>query len=398
MKIKKLLTGALLALSILFTSVLPLPGSVAEAAPRASSDMRGIWVSYNDYAKLGLANVNESTYRAHVADFLDTASSHGFNTVILHVRAFDDAIWKSRTFPASSYMTQNASRGVSAAKTYTYDPLKVFLDVANGYDMEVHAWLNPYRITLTKFLDPAKSTNQSRVRKAIKELSKYDIAGIHFDDYFYHSQGGYVKNYKSEKVYNKAISPAKKRTNVNKLIKSCYRLCHSRGLVFGISPQGNYDNDMNSGADVKTWLSKNKYVDYVAPQIYWTNQYGASGNVKMFSDRLNQFDRLHTNDAKLYAGLALYRTGMNYTDDPGWARSNTNMQEQIMEASQTGWDGYIMFSAAYLYNSESAQERYNFTNAGASANNTSVTKTAETIGEESEEEEEESTGTIDLML
>ena len=381
---KNIIVSFALLLSFVIGIFVPQPAQVAQAVS-ASSSMRGIWVSYNDYAKLGMANVSENTYISNVDAFLQTASKHNFNTVFLHVRAFDDAIWKSKTFPASSYLTSKASRGTTAAKTYSYDPLADFIRVADRYDIEVHAWLNPYRITLTKFLDPAKLANQSRVKKAIKELAKYDIAGIHFDDYFYHSQGGYVKNYKSEKVYNKNISAQKKRNNVNKLIKACYRLCHQKGLVFGISPQGNYDNDMNSGADVKTWLSKNKYVDYVAPQIYWTNQYGSAGNVTMFSDRLNQFDNLHTNNAKLYVGLALYRTGVNYSYDPGWVRSNTNMKDQIAEAASAGWDGYIMFSASYLYNNESAQERYHLLVGSTSASSDDGVLEADASDSEDEE-------------
>ena len=384
MNVKKIIYSAALILSVVLTSVIPQPADVVEAVS-AKSDMRGVWLSYNDYEKLGMANVSESTYISNVDSFLETAANHKINTVFLHVRAFDDAIWKSKTFPASSYLTSKASRNVSAAKTYSYDPLADFIKVADRYDIEVHAWLNPYRITLTKFLDPAKPTNQSRVKKAIKELAKYDIAGIHFDDYFYHSQGGYVKNYKSDAVYNKSISAKKKRANVNKLIKSVYRLCHQKGLVFGISPQGNYDNDMNSGADVKTWLSKNKYIDYLAPQIYWTNQYGSAGNVTMFSDRLNQFDNLHTNNARLYVGLALYRTGVNYSYDPGWVRSDTNMTDQIAEAKALGWNGYILFSASYLYNNESAQERYHLLEGSTSASSDDGVLEADASDSEDEE-------------
>ncbi|MCR5099638.1 MAG: family 10 glycosylhydrolase [Lachnospiraceae bacterium] len=355
--IKKRIIASLTILATLITWISCAP--VVSAASTNTDDMRGIWLSFNDYAKLGMSDVDEVTYIENVDAFLDTASSYNFNTVFLHVRSHDDAIWKSETFPASAYLTKDASRDVSAADTYDYDPLELFIQEAANYDIEVHAWLNPYRISLTEYLDPGKAANQKRVKKAVKELAKYDIAGIHFDDYFYHSQGGYVKNYKSKKVYEKNITPEKKRANVNKLVSSVYALCQKKDLVFGISPQGNYDNDMNSGADVLTWLTQEGYIDYLAPQIYWTNDYGPEGGTAMYTERLAQFESMHTNEAKMYTGLALYRCGVDFTYDHGWIKSNKNMKKQISEAKKAGWNGYIMFSAAYLYNKETAKERAN---------------------------------------
>ena len=358
---KKWIFGLVLALIV--TAISPATGyTAAAAAPTARDDMRGIWLSYMDYAKLGMTDVNEKTYINNVESFLDTASDYDINTVFLHVRSYDDAIWKSRTFPASPYLTSKASREKCAADTYDYDPLADFIEAAQEYDIEVHAWLNPYRIAGDKFLDPGKSANINRVKKAVNELAKYDVAGIHFDDYFYHSQGGYVKNYKSQKLYARDITPEKKRKNVNKLVKNVHKLCQKKGLVFGVSPQGNYWNDMNSGADVKTWLSQNGYVDYLIPQIYWTNRYGAESNVAMFSEKLKEFDSLHTNNAKMYAGLALYRCGIDYSYDHGWVKANNNMVAQIKEARQTGWSGFVFYSASYLYNSESAKERNKYMN------------------------------------
>ncbi len=358
--IKKTLT-IVLVLTTVITGVMST--SFVSVAASPSDDMRGIWLSYNDYAKLGMSNVDEETYIKKVDAFLETASEYDFNAVFLHVRSHDDAFWKSETFPASSYLKPGATRDVCSDEVYSYDPLALFIQEASSYDIEVHAWMNPYRISLTEYLDPGKAANQKRVKTAVKEILEYDIAGIHFDDYFYHSQGGYLKNYKSKKLYARDITPEVKRANVNKLVKSVYNLCHKKDVVFGISPQGNYDNDMNSGADVKTWLSEDGYVDYVVPQIYWTNDYGAQGGVAMFTERLTQFNDLHTNDnVRMYAGLALYRCGIDFTYDHGWVKSNKNMKKQISEAKKAGWNGYIMFTAANLYNKESAKERDNMVN------------------------------------
>nr|MCR5545846.1 family 10 glycosylhydrolase [Lachnospiraceae bacterium] len=274
----KKIVSALLVFTLLFTGSFIGISNTANAAQDTTAvttttatedeEMRGIWVSFKDYESLGMVNKNEKIYIKNVKKFVKTAKKKKFNTIFLHVRAYDDAIWMSDTFAASEYLTKKASRSKTAAETYSYDPLEDFIEVAAAYGLEVHAWLNPYRVTDTMYLNPAKKTNMNRVKTAVKELMEYDIAGIHFDDYFYHSQGGYISSYKSTDVYSKDITAKKKRINVNKLVKSVYKLVHKNNLVFGISPQGNFDNDMNSGADVESWLSKDGYVDYVAPQIY----------------------------------------------------------------------------------------------------------------------------------
>ena len=143
-------------------------------------------------------------------------------------------------------------------------------------------------------------------------------------------------------------------------------MSHKKGLVFGISPQGNYENDMNDGADVKKWLSKTGYVDYVAPQIYWTDNWGSSGSVKMFTSRLNQFTRLNKKPSKikLYIGLALYRCGFSQSDDKGWGRSNANMKKQVKKIRKSkyvkkGVRGFILFEAENLYQKRCKKELAN---------------------------------------
>ena len=181
--------------------------------------------------------------------------------------------------------------------------------------------------------------------------------GIHFDDYFYHAPVGYKKRPGSTTSYSRNIPAARKRYNVNKLVKSVYRLCHKKeNTVFGISPQGDYDSAMSSGADVKKWMSKNGYVDYVVPQIYWTNDYG-SGHVKLFDQRLKQFTKIWKNDTKLYIGLALYLAGRSLSRDHGWAKSNNVLKTQVKKLRKEGCDGFIMFSGECLYQSASKKER-----------------------------------------
>ncbi len=351
---KKQFFAVILACILAFSAVAVTPFPQVKAAG-TSSELRGIWISIFDFASLGIKDKKKAAFKSAVDDYLDIAEDYGINAVFLQVRAYDDAFWPSKTFPAMTYLNSKANATKKASKVYTFDPLDAFIDVAEDHDMEVHAWLNPYRINTTQYLDPALTASQTRVKKAVKELLDYDLDGIHFDDYFYHATGGYVSPSKRTKAYQVNITPAKKRSHVNKLIRAVYKLAHNEDMVFGISPQGNYTNDMNSGADVKTWLSSSGYVDYLAPQLYWTNNYG-SGQT-MYSNCLNQFLSLRKNSAKLYVGLALYKGGTNVAGDPGWSTSSYNLRDQVKLMRDAGGSGFILFSARFLKESAAKAER-----------------------------------------
>ena len=312
-------------------------------------ELRGLWVGFCDFYALGLSNKSEKTFTKNAKKLMKNAKKNGCNVIFFHVRAFDDASWKSKKFPASKYLTSRASRSKSAYKTYSYDPLEIMIREAHAKGLELHAWMNPYRITQSTYLDPAKLSSRNRVLKAIKELQEYDIDGIHFDDYFYHGKR-YVKSSKRSKRYKVRISAKKKRQNVNKLIKAAYKQTHKQyGVAFGVSPQGNYENDMNDGADVKTWLRSSGYIDYLIPQIYWSDKWGSRGRVKMYTKRLNQFMGMkRAPGVKMYIGLALYRTGIRAYDDKGWKKSSYNMKNQVKKLRAKGADGYSLFSAPDL--------------------------------------------------
>ena len=292
------------------------------------------------------------------------------NTVYFHARAFDDATWKSSTFKAASYLKSGAPSNVPAKDVYTYDPLKIAIDLAHQQGMEFHAWVNPYRISINYFYDPAFGSSQRRVISAITELSAYNIDGIHFDDYFYHAAKGYKKISANEGKPNPTTAASiptsnveKKRNYVNTLVSQAYTATHKKkGRSFGISPAGNYENCMNDGADVTKWLSTKGYIDYLAPQIYWTDKWGSSGKTTMFTNRMNQFKAANKLGIPMYLGLALYRTGYAQSDDKGWGTSNTNLATQVSKLRAAKLNGFILFSAPYLYNSRCSAELTNLKN------------------------------------
>lgn len=330
---------------------------------RTNKELRGVWLAFYDYKDVGLYNKSKTTFTKNADKVMKKIKEAKCNAVFLHVRAFDDAIWKSKTFKASKDIKPSSKKAYYAFSTY--DPLKILCEKAKKYGLEVHAWMNPYRVTYSKFLNPAKKVNRNRVIKAINELSAYDIKGIHFDDYFYHSAGGYADSV-SKKAKRIRHSAAQKRKYVNKLVKASYNACHAKGMIFGISPAGNYENDMSSGADVKTWYGKKGYVDYVCPQIYWTDNWGKKGKIKMFTQRLNQFYKLnkYPGTIKTYIGLALYRTGKYASDDKGWNKRSTNLKNQLKKIrgskyKKKGVRGYILFDTGSLYKKRCQKELNN---------------------------------------
>ncbi len=128
-------------------------------------------------------------------------------------------------------------------------------------------------------MNPASQSVRDYIVDGVREIvENYDVDGIHFDDYFYvaGTHDGTTQNQRMDYV--------------NMLIQDVYQTIKSIDdhVVFGISPQGNYENCISDGADIDTWLSEEGYIDYLMPQIYWSDQYG-EGNEAMFTQRCQQF-------------------------------------------------------------------------------------------------------------
>ncbi len=326
------------------SSVDQADGSAITPHNAAAHQMRGIWLCFEDYPALGLSlSVDEAAYRSNADRFLTEAQTFGI-------------FWRSGSFHASKYV--GGDETLPAAVAYDkFDPFGVFLEEAHRYGIAVHAWLNPYRISTDYYLDPGDDASTERVLTAVKELLAYEsngekVDGIHLDDYFYNAESGYFRLGKPSDLYvitdseaavpetgkYAVVTPAEKRAKVNKMIKELCRVVHEAGRTFGIS----------------------------LPQIYWSNQWGEGGDTAMFTDRLDLFlgkwkDReKQKNKVDFYVGLALYKTEeARANDDPGWKMKSTNLKEQIAELESKGADGYVLFSARYLFESCAAQELFN---------------------------------------
>lgn len=321
-------------------------GMINVRVARAEEDeVRAVWVSFYEYKGAGLKNKSESVFRQNADKMFRNIRDNGCNTVYFHVRAFDDAIWPSENFEFSTYMGNEPE----------YDPLAILIEMSHKYGISFHAWMNPYRITKKKVYDPSMPSTNSRILLAVREvIDNYPVDGIHFDDYFYPSKG--------HKQYAKYASLSKeiKMVYTNAMVQSVYQLVKEKSpaLQFGISPAGNVEYCESIGADVKTWMSAPGYVDYIVPQIYWSNFYKLGGKMtKLFDQRLSQWKRLNTANIKMYIGLGLYRGGMKDSLDRGWRKSSKVVASEISKTRRSAKvSGYSLFSYESLYKSSCRKE------------------------------------------
>jgi len=282
------------------------------ALPEINREFRAAWVAT-------VANINWPSKRNLTTDqqkeeaikLLDLLEEHNFNAVIFQARPSGDALYKSNYEPWSYFLTGE----IGKSPMPYYDPLEFWVEEAHKRGIELHVWLNPYRahhssggavtnesvvkkmpdhIVRLKngmyWFDPADKRTQNHVSNVVKDLVKrYDIDGIHFDDYFYpyasYNGGADFPDNSSWLVYKNnggKLSRADwRRDNVNTIIERVYKEIKSEKphVKFGISPFGIWKPGFPAGitgssqydelyADAKLWLNKG-WVDYFSPQLYW---------------------------------------------------------------------------------------------------------------------------------
>ncbi len=313
MKTIKKITAMLLTAIVIFMGVSQHDLVETQAA---GASMKGVWLSFLDYQSF-LKGKNKAAFDQTFQTICATAAANGQNTIIVHVRSHNDAIYPSKIYPWSTVMVGGADPG--------YDPLAEMVNIAHSSGLKIHAWINPYGFRNGAYSGNAALANTANIVGGVNEiLAGYAVDGIHFDDYF----------------------PPIGAANINAMIAQVHQVCAANNRVFGIAPQGNVENNIKMGADVGTWLSVPGYIDYIAPQIYWTDNYGKAGNVAMSSQRLSQWKGLNKLGIPMYVGMALYRAGTPVSSDPGWALQNNNLAKQAQTAAGLGYTGYILYNTA----------------------------------------------------
>lgn len=348
------------------------------ATIKQKEELRAVWVTYMD---LDMQSTDMS-YKSFIKKFkniADTSKEKGFNTLIVQVRPFSDAFYESQYYPYSHLLTG------TQGKDPGYDPLKYMCYYADKIGMKIHAWVNPYRIKISKspkklaenhpylnnknigieydgdiYLNPSSTDARELIKNGIREIVKnYDVDGIQFDDYFYPTTDtefdkSYYENYVENVGTDKAISLQEWRiTQVNILIAETYNVIHSLkdDVVFGISPQGNIENDYEMCADVKNWCSKYGYIDYICPQLY----YSLENPALTFEDALNNWLSLeYCEDVELYIGIAGYKIGTD-SDEGTWQNSDTILSAEVKLIRKNKLNGFMFYSFANL-ESETAEK------------------------------------------
>ena len=305
-------------------------------------EFRAAWIAtvanINWPSKPGLSTAEQ---KAEAIQLLDYLKNNNFNAVIFQVRPQADALYKSNFEPWSYFLTGKQNQAPSPY----YDPLQFWIEESHKRGMELHAWLNPYRAHHTSskdisnesivrkypemvyrlkegfyWMDPSKKETQDLTTKVVMDIvNRYDIDGIHFDDYFYPypSYNG-DQDFPDEKSYQQYVdnngSLTKgdwRRASVNALIERVYKeiKLSKTHVKFGISPFGiwrpgfppsikGFDQYEKLYADAKLWLNKG-WIDYFTPQLYWPT----SKTEQSFPVLLSWWQEENTQQRHLWPGI-----------------------------------------------------------------------------------------------
>lgn len=256
------------------------------------------------------AQKSTSELQKYLIDQLDKLQAAGVNAVLFQVRPSADAFYPSKLEPWSRFLTKDGK----APEPY-WDPLQFMIDESHRRGMELHAWLNPYRVTTSPkeklapghlyhkepqrfvtykgdgkmYFDPGLPENRRFIEDVVMDIvNRYDVDGIHFDDYFYPypAKGEDFPDSASYAKYGNGMDRGDwRRHNVDMLIEEIHgKIAASKPWVrFGVSPFGIWRNKKSDPrgsdtnglqnydalyADVLLWSEKG-WVDYLLPQLYW---------------------------------------------------------------------------------------------------------------------------------
>lgn len=370
-------------------NIAALSSKATADTPKSDEEMRGVWVSYME---LSMENESSKTQMAFEDKFTEIAQKcreSGFNTLIVQVRPFCDALYKSSYFPWSHILTGTQGENPQ------YDALQIMCDICKENNLKIHAWINPYRVSSNEtpkkisdnnpyiknskigiktdngiFLDPSNETAQQLICDGVKEIAEnYDVDGIQFDDYFYPTADesfdkkqyeAYIEKYGKE---NSMSLDNWRMQNVNTLICKVYRTIKSvdSSVEFGISPQGNIGNNDGLYADVKSWCTCKGFADYICPQIYFSLENPAL----TFEDCLDSWTSLDFDEnVKLYVGLGGYKAGNGEYDEETWLLSDSILADEYdILRNNKSVRGFMLYSYNSLEGDTAKKEINNLINA-----------------------------------
>jgi uncharacterized lipoprotein YddW (UPF0748 family) len=317
-------------------------------------EFRGIWIATVENIDWpSQKNLTTEQQKNEFIDIIDRLKKDKFNAIFIQIRPSCDAFYQSSLEPWSEWLT--GKQGI--APQPFYDPLKFIIEECHKRAIEVHAWLNPFRSVMDihssnisanhvsrlhpawnvaygqfKWLNPGLPQVRDYVLQVVMDVvNRYNIDGIHFDDYFYPYQIP-GKKFHDEKAYSQYSHGIKnledwRRDNINLFIKSVSENIKrvKPEIKFGVSPFGIWKNkssdpagSLTSGSesfnstysDSRKWLREG-WVDYVAPQLYWN-----IGNRVADYKSLAEWWNNNSFGKNIYLGQSIYKIGTD--KNPAW--------------------------------------------------------------------------------
>lgn len=334
------------------------------------------WPSKNS---LEIVDENERIQKQkdELVKILDEAVELKLNAVIFQVRPTSDAFYKSEISPWSYFLTGSFNKNPG------FDPLAFAISEAHSRNIELHAWFNPYRVSMPAttyglknltevknmlsknsksvyakhpewvkiaqerlVIDPGITEAREYIEDTVMEVvNNYDVDAIHFDDYFYTGQTGGTDGIDDIDTYNKYNNGKYnnindwRRNNISLLVQNISKKIKQAKpwVKFGISPAGVWRNKKDdplgsnttagipnydhSFADTRKWVLENT-IDYICPQIYWTFGLSAASFGVVSQWWTDLLKNNPTSKAQLYIGEGLYRIS-SYSTDPYWKTSES---------------------------------------------------------------------------
>ncbi len=358
----------------------PEPDPIDLVDVQAPRELRAVWVAtvFNlDFpSRRGLG---PDAARSELTTMVESFAGRGINAIVFQVRPESDALYASELEPWSRYLS--GRQGTDPG----YDPLQMLIELAHERSIEVHAWFNPYRASAkagvqtdpehvsrwaqdhlvrwgaTLWLDPgAREVQDHAVAVVADVLERYDVDGVHLDDYFYPYPRGRTafpdhRTFQAYRTAGGTLSRADwRRENVDTLVERLWTLVRERcpACRMGISPFGLYRPGHPPGttgmdqvtalyADPLAW-HREGWMDYLAPQLYWPT----TKRRQAYDRLLGYWDDHVTPDRPVVVGLDATKAGKS-----GFPMSEYRKQVQLArEAPNTR--GQMWFRATPILNNQ----------------------------------------------
>jgi uncharacterized lipoprotein YddW (UPF0748 family) len=349
--------------------------------PLVAHQFRGVWVA--TVANIDWPSQSSLSIAEQQAEFIELLEMHkknGMNAILLQVRPAADAFYYSRLEPWSQWLINDSS-------SLHYDPLQFCIKEAHARGIELHAWFNPFRAQVNytdslksnvnsiaskhpewtviygknKYLNPGIPEARKHTLNVVMDVvNRYDIDGVHFDDYFY--------PYKIEgSAFPDSLTFAEhgnhfqsrddwRRTNIDLLIQTLHdSIKQVKPYVsFGVSPFGvwrNNDKDSDGSAtragqtcyddlyaDVRKWMREG-WIDYVAPQLYLP-----IGHERVAFETMIEWWCRNSFGVPIYIGQAAYRVN-GATQDARWKKPSELFNQFRLCQTCPAIKGNIYFSS-----------------------------------------------------